>query len=149
MDEQNIMPDDPFNDPVFKVTGSPAPIKWYNGGWFKWVVFAIAILIIALLAVIAWKTDKPKAATTNDDYKLIYLDNNQVIVARMNGKILTSVYYLTAVQTATGTQLSLNKATDGQLKPIDETELNMDKIVLIQTLASDSPVVQQIKNPQQ
>lgn len=127
----------------------------------KRVAVVLAVLVVVLVAgYYMWQSGilKLPMAAAGSDYQAIFLTNGQVYfgkAANLNGNYinLSDVYYLQVSQTLqpagknTTPQQSVSLAKLGVAelhKPKDSMMINRDQVLFIESMQSDSQVVQAI-----
>ncbi len=121
-------------------------------GWFVGVLTGVIILFIGATLFFFFRSPK------QDGYSAVFLTNGQVyfgeIISQKNHTIvLTHIYYLqtnTADPKAEVTEanMSLVKLGNELHGPTDEMQINRDHVLFIETLRTDSKVVQAITSQQ-
>jgi len=116
--------------------------------YLKWLVLVVALLIIAALAFVAWKTDKPKPGK----WQAVFLDNNNAVYfGHLDGDTLKDVYYvqsLPAQGTSTEAQLSLVKRGGELHQPDGTIMLNPQHVLFVENLNPGGSVAKQLDTAQ-
>ncbi len=128
----------------------------------KGIWLILAVLLVVLLGAGWWYSsrgdvripvaeDSPVKILTGD-YQAVFLDNGQVYFGKLerpNGKfyVLRDVYYMRtgSVSLDAVSSISLTKLGSEAHSPGDQMEINIDHILFIEEMKSDSKVLEAIR----
>lgn len=143
-----------------KMHRGPIGSKAQKSGFPTWVWFVLLVLVLAGLG--AWfyfggesepsspSVELTEELTTDEVYQAVFLDNGQVYFGSLERGTrgfftLSDVFYLqSGVSIDQSSNVALAKLGNEAHGPEDEMEINVDHILFIENMRSDSPVVQAI-----
>jgi len=135
--------------PIGKPMGSQEAKK---GGVWGWII-GVLLVVVLLGAGYAWWTGEgpEQAPIGSGEYQAVFLDNGQVYFGQLDRSSdrfyrLSDVFYL---QSGTATieqtsNLALTKLGNEAHGPQDEMQINVDHILFIEDMKSDSKVIEAI-----
>jgi hypothetical protein len=121
--------------------------KWY------WVIGVSVFILVVLSWYLLSSKNETQVIISSGEFQAVFLDNGQVYFGRLqtSGKhfyTLTDVFYIQSDATALDTtnSLALTKLGNEAHGPEDKMQINIDHILFIEDMKSDSKVVQAIND---
>ncbi len=122
-----------------------------SSGWV-WVI-VLVLLAIGFGAWYFWGKGEGETSTpiTSGEYQAVFLDNGQVYFGKLDESdddffTLTDVFYLqTGVSVTENANLALTKLGAEAHGPEDRMEINVEHVLFVEDMKSDSKVVQAIQ----
>ena len=144
--------------------GSHPEKKTKKSGWM-WILLVVGLVVIGgvwyqykYLPSLSAETEqaeekKPEVIIDTGEYQAVFLDNGQVYFGKLQRSrsdfyALTDVYYLQtgAVDLDQNSNLSIAKLGNEAHGPEDKMDINVDHILFIENMKSDSKVVKAIQS---